>query len=185
MAISFGDDDPSEMRTRLKGAFEQFIDVNNSSDGEVARLLREREVDIAVDLMGHTQFSRMGILALRPAPVQVNFFCPGTSGADYLDYIICDRVVIPEAHQAHYTEKVVYLPDTFQVNDSKRRIAEHTPSRAEAGLPDDGFVFCSFNNTYKFTPGMFDIWMRLLGRVKGSVLWLQESQCDCIKEPAA
>ncbi len=174
MAISFGDDDPSEMRMRLKGAFEQFIDVNNSSDGEVARLLREREVDIAVDLMGHTQFSRMGILALRPAPVQVNFFCPGTSGADYLDYIICDRVVIPEAHQAHYTEKVVYLPDTFQANDSQRRIAEHTPSRAEVGLPEVGFVFCSFNNTYKFTPAMFDIWMRLLGQVKGSVLWLQE-----------
>jgi predicted O-linked N-acetylglucosamine transferase (SPINDLY family) len=111
---------------------------------------------------------------LRPAPVQVNFFCPGTSGTDYLDYIISDRVVIPEDHHVHYSEKVVYLPDTFQANDSRRRIAERTPSRAEAGLPDDGFVFCSFNQPYKFTPAMFDVWMRLLHRVEGSVLWLPQ-----------
>ncbi|MGH8634835.1 MAG: tetratricopeptide repeat protein [Burkholderiales bacterium] len=174
IAISFGDDDQSEIRSRLKAAFEQFIDVRNRSDLDAARLMRELEVDIAVDLMGHTRFSRTGIFALRPAPVQVNFFCPGTSGADYLDYIICDRVVVPEDHQAHYSEKVVYLPDTFQANDAKRRVAERTPSRAEAGLPDRGFVFCSFNNTYKFTPAMFDIWMGLLGRVDGSVLWLQQ-----------
>ena len=175
IAVSFGDDDRSEIRTRLKGAFEHFIDVRDRSDLDIARFMRDLEVDIAVDLTGHMRDGRMGILALRPAPVQVNFFCPGTSGADYLDYIVCDRVVIPEDHHVHYTEKVVYLPDTFQANDSKRRIAEYTPSRAEAGLPDEGFVFCSFNNSYKFTPGMFDIWMRLLGRVEGSVLWLQES----------
>lgn len=174
IAISFGDDDQSEIRTRLKGAFGRFIDVRGRSDLEVACLMRELEIDIAVDLMGHTQNSRMGILALRPAPVQVNFFCPGTSGTDYLDYIICDRVVIPEDQHAHYSEKVAYLPDTFQVNDSNRPIAGHTPSRTELGLPDNGFVFCSFNNTYKFTPAMFDIWMRLLDNVKGSVLWLQE-----------
>jgi predicted O-linked N-acetylglucosamine transferase (SPINDLY family) len=174
IALSFGDDDQSEIQNRLKGAFEHFIDVRNRSDLEVARLVRELEVDIAVDLMGHTRNQRTGILALRPAPVQVNFFCPGTSGADYLDYIVCDRVVIPEDHHAYYSEKVVYLPDTFQANDSKRRIAERTPSCAEVGLPDDGFVFCSFNNTYKFTPPMFDVWMRLLGHVKGSALWLQE-----------
>jgi len=181
IAISFGDDDQSEIRTHLKAGFERFIDVRNRSDLEVARLMRELEVDIAVDLMGHTRYCRMGILALRPAPVQVNFFCPGTSGADYLDYIICDRVVIPEDHHAHYAEKVVYLPDTFQANDSRRRIAEHTPSRAEAGLPDDGFVFCSFNNPYKFTPATFDIWMRLLRRVEGSVLWLQEVNATAAK----
>ncbi|HEU0289924.1 MAG TPA: tetratricopeptide repeat protein [Burkholderiales bacterium] len=174
-AISFGVDDRSAMRSRLKDAFEHFIDVRNRSDLEVARLLRELEIDIVVDLMGHTGSRRMGILALRPAPVQVNFFCPGTSGADYLDYIVGDRVVIPEDHHVHYAEKVVYLPDTFQANDSKRPIADYTPSRAEAGLPDDGFVFCSFNNTYKFTPKLFDIWMRLLGGVEGSVLWLPES----------
>ena len=181
IAISFGDDDQSEIRARLKGAFEHFIDVRGNSDPEVARLLREREVDIAVDLMGHTQYARMGIFALRPAPVQVNFFCPGTSGTDYLDYIVCDRVVIPQDHHAHYSEKVVYLPDTFQANDTKRRIAERTPSRAEAGLPDNGFVFCSFNQTYKFTPGMFDVWMRLLDRVEGSVLWLQQANATAVK----
>ncbi len=173
-AISFGVDDRSGMRSRLQKSFERFIDVRDRSDLEVARLIRELEIDIAVDLMGHTGSRRMGILALRPAPVQANFFCPGTSGADYLDYIICDRVVIPEAHHVHYSEKVVYLPDTFQANDSRRPIADHTPSRAEAGLPEEGFVFCSFNNTYKYTPPMFDIWMRLLGGVEGSVLWLQE-----------
>jgi protein O-GlcNAc transferase len=182
IAISFGDDDQSEIRTRLKVSFERFIDVRDRSDLEVARLMRELEVDIAVDLMGHTQYSRMGILALRPAPVQVNYLgYPGTMGSDYIDYIICDRVVIPEDHHVHYTEKMVYLPDTFQANDSKRRIAEHAQPRAEVGLPDDGFVFCSFNNTYKFTPAMFDIWMRLLRRVEGSVLWLQEVNATATK----
>ncbi len=115
IAISFGDDDQSAMRARLKGAFEHFIDVRDKRDADVARQLRDLEVDIAVDLMGHTQSARMGLLALRPAPVQVNFFCPGTSGADYLDYIICDRVVIPEDHRAHYSETVIYRPDTFKV----------------------------------------------------------------------
>jgi predicted O-linked N-acetylglucosamine transferase (SPINDLY family) len=174
MAISFGDDDGSGIRARLKAAFERFFDVRDRSDLAVARLMRELEVDIAVDLTGHTQYARTGILAFRPAPVQVNFFCPGTSGADYLDYIVCDRIVIPEDHHVHYSEKVVYLPDTFQANDSRRSIAERTPTRAEAGLPDDGFVFCSFNQPYKFTPAMFDVWMRLLHRVEGSVLWLQQ-----------
>jgi predicted O-linked N-acetylglucosamine transferase (SPINDLY family) len=174
MAISFGDDDGSGIRARLKAAFERFFDVRDRSDLAVARLMRELEVDIAVDLTGHTQYARTGILAFRPAPVQVNFFCPGTSGADYLDYIVCDRIVIPEDHHVHYSEKVVYLPDTFQANDSRRSIAERTPTRAGAGLPDDGFVFCSFNQPYKFTPAMFDVWMRLLHRVEGSVLWLQQ-----------
>jgi predicted O-linked N-acetylglucosamine transferase (SPINDLY family) len=183
IALSFSDDDRSEIRARLKGAFERFIDVCDRSDLGVARLMRDLEVDIAVDLTGHMRQGRMGILALRPAPVQVNFFCPGTSGADYLDYIICDRVVIPEDHHVHYSEKVAYLPDTFQANDSKRRIAEHTPSRAEAGLPDEGFVFCSFNNSYKFTPRMFDIWMRLLGRVEGaSWLQVQHSTTNLVSE---
>ncbi|MGH8693932.1 MAG: tetratricopeptide repeat protein, partial [Burkholderiales bacterium] len=172
IAISFGADDQSEMRTRVKGAFEHFIDVRNRSDLEVARLMREHEVDIAVDLMGYTQSARMGILALRPAPVQVNYLgYPGTLGSDYIDYILADRVVIPEDHLVHYAEKVVYLPDTFQANDPKRPIADYTPSRAEAGLPDEGFVFCSFNNTYKINPRVFDVWMRLLDQVQGSVLW--------------
>jgi protein O-GlcNAc transferase len=174
VALSFGPDDSSEMGGRLKGAFERFIDVGGQSDLEVARLMRDLEIDIAVDLMGHTQSQRTGIFALRPCPVQVNFLgYPGTTGADYFDYIISDRVVIPEDHHAHYSEKVVYLPDTPQPNDRKRRIADRTPSRAEENLPDRGFVFCSFNHTYKFAPPTFDIWMRLLHKVEGSVLWLQ------------
>jgi predicted O-linked N-acetylglucosamine transferase (SPINDLY family) len=103
----------------------------------------------------------------------VNFNCPGTTGADYFDYIVTDRTVVPPEHHRYYTEKVAYLPDTFQAFDSQRRIAERAPSRGEAGLPERGFVFCSFNNSYKFRPRVFDIWMRLLRRFEGSVLWLR------------
>ena len=171
-AISFGPDSSSEMRSRLDGAFDRFIDVRGMSDRAVANLLRDLEVDIAVDLMGFTYGSRLGIFALRPAPVQVNYLgFPGTMGADFMDYVIADRFVIPLEHQAYYTEKVVYLPDTYQANNSTRRIGR-VPGRSEMGLPESGFVFCSFNNSTKITPTMFDIWMRLLGAVEGSVLWL-------------
>jgi predicted O-linked N-acetylglucosamine transferase (SPINDLY family) len=176
IALSFGDDDQSGIRNRVKGAVEHFIDVRDKGDSEAARLMRELEVDIAVDLMGHTQYSRLGILALRPAPVQVNYLgYPGTMGADFIDYILADRLVIPEEHRASYTEKVVYLPDTYQVNDSRRAIADQTLSRASAGLPEEGFVFCSFNGSDKINPVIFDLWMRLLGDIEGSVLWLLES----------
>jgi predicted O-linked N-acetylglucosamine transferase (SPINDLY family) len=182
IGISFGPDDRSEIRTRVKGAFEDFIDVRSKSDLEVARLMRELEVDIAVDLMGYTQYDRMGILALRPAPVQVSYIgFPGTMGADFIDYILADRFVIPEEHHACYTEKVVYLPDTYLANDSKRVIADRTPARAEAGLPEQGFVFCSFNNNYKISPPVFDVWMRLLDKVEGSVLWLLESNAVAVR----
>jgi protein O-GlcNAc transferase len=160
------------MRSRLEGAFDRFIEVRGMSDRAAADLLRDLEVDIAVDLMGFTGGARLGIFALRPAPIQVNYLgFPGTMGADFMDYIIADRFVIPLEHQADYTEKVVYLPDTFQANDATRRIGR-VPGRSEMGLPERGFVFCSFNNSHKITPTMFDIWMRLLGAVEGSVLWL-------------
>src|SRR5262249_52761791 len=136
-------------------------------------LLRALEVDIAVDLMGFTRDARSGIFAMRPAPVQINYLgFPGTMGADYMDYIIADRFVVPVEHQAYYMEKVVYLPDTYQANGSTRRIGERVPTRADVGLPDEGFVFCSFNNSYKIIPNMFHIWMRLLAAVEGSILWL-------------
>jgi predicted O-linked N-acetylglucosamine transferase (SPINDLY family) len=174
-AISFGPDISDEMRTRLLAAFDRFIDVRNKSGYEVATLLRELEIDIAVDLKGYTANCRPEILSRRAAPIQVNYLgYPGTMGADYIDYILADRFVIPEQHHPYYTEKVVYLPDTYQVNDLKRQIADRTPTRAEAGLPERGFVFCSFNNNYKITPGIFDIWMRLLHRTEGGVLWLLE-----------
>jgi predicted O-linked N-acetylglucosamine transferase (SPINDLY family) len=138
-------------------------------------MLRELEIDIAVDLHGFTKGGRAGIFSQRPAPVQVNYLgYPGTMGAPYMDYIIGDRWVIPEEHRCWYTEKVVYMPDSYQVNDSRRRIAERTPTRLEAGLPESGFVFCCFNSCYKIAPRLFDIWMRLLQRSDGSVLWLLE-----------
>jgi protein O-GlcNAc transferase len=172
-AISFGADAAGEMRERLKGAFEHFIDVRDKSDFEIAKLLQELEIDIAVDLMGFTTQSRARIFALRAAPVQVNYLgYPGTMGADYIDYILADPFVIPEDRQACYAEKVVWLPDVFQANDIGRRITQRAPTRADAMLPERGFVFCAFNNTYKITPRMFDIWMRLLGKVEGSVLML-------------
>jgi predicted O-linked N-acetylglucosamine transferase (SPINDLY family) len=173
IAISFGPDDRSPMRARLKAGFDRFLDIARQGDAEAAQLLRSSEIDIAVDLKGYTQEARPGILPFRAAPVQAQYLgFPGTMGADYIDYIIADETVIPEEDRCFYAEKVVCLPGTYQANDSKRRIADKTPSRAEAGLPEEGFVFCSFNNTYKLAPDIFDIWMRLLGVVEGSVLWL-------------
>ena len=172
-ALSFGPDKQDEMRARLSGAFDQFIDVRRHTDLEVAELMRRMEIDIAIDLKGYTGESRCGIFAHRAAPIQVNYLgYPGSMGTSYIDYIIADRHVIPESQQNHYSEQVVYLPDSYQVNDSKRVIADKTPSRAELGLPPSGFVFCCFNYNYKITPDVFDIWMRLLGKVEGSVLWL-------------
>lgn len=176
------------MQNRLYGAFERFVDVSSRSDRDAARLIRELEVDILVDLTGYTRGGRIGIFAQRPAPVQVNFNCPGTTGAGYFDYIVTDRTVVPPEHHPYYTERVAYLPDTFQAYDSQRRIADRTPSRSEAGLPERGFVFCSFNNSYKFRPPLFDIWMRLLLRFEGSVLWLRSgsrTMIDNLRREAA
>ncbi|MGO8754350.1 MAG: tetratricopeptide repeat protein [Gallionellaceae bacterium] len=175
-AISFGPEDAgSEMRKRLRRAFDRFEDVRGMGDYETALMLRDLEIDIAVDLKGHTKDSRTGILAYRAAPVQVNALgFPGTMGAAYMDYIIADRHLIPPEHLAYYTEKVVYMPDSYQVNDDRRQIAERTPTRTEAGLPESGFIFCCFNNNFKIAPEIFTVWMRLLGKVEGSVLWLLE-----------
>lgn len=173
IAVSYGPDDQSPMRQRLQSAFDRFIDVRDNSEAEIAALLRTLEVDIAVDLKGFTGESRPAILASRPAPVQVNYLgYPGTMGAPYIDYILADRFLIPEDQRQSYSECVVALPDSYAPNDPKRRIATRMPARAEVGLPAVGFVFCSFNNSYKITPDIFDIWMRLLHRVDGSVLWL-------------
>jgi predicted O-linked N-acetylglucosamine transferase (SPINDLY family) len=175
IGLSFGSWGESDIRTRIAGAFEHFHDVHAVGDAEVAAMLKRMEVDVAVDLMGFTEGCRPGILAQRPAPVQVNFLgFPGTMGAGHIDYILADRMLIPDSERRFYSEQVVYLPDTYQANDSKRRVAARTPSRAEVGLPDDAFVFCCFNNNYKIMPEMFDIWMRLLGGVEASVLWLLE-----------
>ncbi|HMI95158.1 MAG TPA: tetratricopeptide repeat protein, partial [Micropepsaceae bacterium] len=182
IAVSFGADDQSEIRTRVKDAVETFIDARGKSDFEIASLLRQREVDIAVDLMGLTADCRSRIFAFRPAPVQVNYLgYPGTMATESMDYIIADRVVVPEDEKHQYREKMVYLPDSYLASDDKRRIAARRLSRAEAGLPNEGFVFCSFNHTYKFTPEMFALWMRLLRKVEGSMLWLPENNESALR----
>jgi protein O-GlcNAc transferase len=171
--VSFGADDGSDMRTRIMAGFDRFFDVRTQGERDVARLINDLQVDIAIDLNGHTQDERLGILALRPAPIQVNYLgYPGTSGADFIDYIIADATVLPFDQQPHYTEHIVHLPDCYQANDTKRRIASRTPTRQEVGLPAEGVVFCCFNNTWKIAPPVFDVWMRLLKAVEGSVLWL-------------
>ena len=172
-AVSFGIDDGSEMRKRLAAAFDRFADVRQKTDEEAAVLLRDLQIDVAIDLKGYTGDCRPGILAYRPAPIQVSYLgYPGTMGAPFIDYIIADGTVAPFEHQAFYTEKIVHLPHCYQVNDTKRVIAQRTPTRQEAGLPEEGFVFCCFNQSWKITPSVFGVWMRLLHAVDGSVLWL-------------
>lgn len=175
-AFSFGPESEDEMRQRLVRAFDRFIDVRAMGDEDAARLSREFEIDIAVDLKGYTQDSRAGIFAHRAAPIQASYLgYPGTMGAEFIDYLIADSTLIPEKHRCHYSEKIVHLPGSYQVNDTKRPISEKTLDRIEMGLPRDGFVFCCFNNNYKITPETFDTWMRMLEAVEGSVLWLYES----------
>ena len=143
------------------------------SDEEIAKLLHDLQVDIAIDLKGYTRIRGPSILAYRPAPIQASYLgFPGTMGAEFIDYIIADKTVAPFEHQPFYTEKIVHLPHCYQVNDTKRKIAERTPTRQEAGLPEKGFVFCCFNNNWKITPDVFGVWMRLLHAVEGSALWL-------------
>lgn len=175
VAFSFGPDRADGMRYRVSSAFDKFMDVRNRCDQEIAGLARSLEIDIGVDLKGFTQDSRPGIFARRAAPLQVSYLgYPGTMGAEYMDYLIADKVLIPEDSQHHYFEKIAYLPNSYQVNDGKREIADEIFSREELGLPSSGFVFCCFNNNYKITPDTFDGWMRILRRVDGSVLWLLE-----------
>ena len=172
IAFSFGPEKKDEMRERIEVAFDRFLDVRNLSDREVAKLSRSLEIAIAIDLGGFTTDSRTGIFALRAAPIQVSYIgYLGTMGAAYIDYLIADSTIIPEKSRQHYTEKIVYLP-SYQVNDTKRRIADRLFTREECGLPPKGFVFCCFNNNYKITPATFDGWMRILRQVEGSVLFL-------------
>jgi predicted O-linked N-acetylglucosamine transferase (SPINDLY family) len=181
-AISFGADDKSPMRARLEASFDRFIDVRSIGDAEVAKKLRDMEIDIAVDLKGYTQEGRPGILAHRPAPIQAQYLgYPGTMAAGYYDYVIADPIVIPEEQRPFFSEQVAYLPDTYQCNDSKRAIAPRAPRRSEMGLPENGFVFCCFNNNHKILPQMFDIWMRLLRQIDNSVLWLLQDNLAVVR----
>jgi len=175
IAFSFGPSKADAMRRRLEGAFDQFHDVGYLSDSGIAELATRIGIDIAIDLKGFTQHARSGIFAQRVAPLQVNYLgYPGTMAADYIDYLIADQDVIPSGHTAHYREKIVWLPHCYQVNDDRRALADDTFNRRGAGLPEQGFVFCCFNNNWKITPAVFSLWMQLLQRVPGSVLWLLE-----------
>jgi predicted O-linked N-acetylglucosamine transferase (SPINDLY family) len=172
LAFSFGADDKSPMRSRLSQAFNQFIDVSNMSDLDVAKLARELRIDIAVDLGGFTADSRTGIFSYRAAPVQVSYIgYLGTMGAEYYDYLLADETIIPVGLQKFYSENIAYLP-SYQVNDRKRIISDRLFTRQELGLPQKEFVFCCFNNNYKILPDTFSSWVRILQAVDGSVLFL-------------
>jgi predicted O-linked N-acetylglucosamine transferase (SPINDLY family) len=176
IAFSFGVDDKSPIRSRLSQAFSQFIDVRGMSDLDIAKLSRELRVDIAVDLSGYTSDNRTGIFSYRAAPIQVNWLgYPGTIGANFMDYIVADKTIIPAQSEQFYTEKVVSLPDTYIVDDSKRLASSRVFTRAELGLPENVFVFCCFNNDYKFNPQVLDAWARILLQVKNSVVWISEN----------
>jgi predicted O-linked N-acetylglucosamine transferase (SPINDLY family) len=163
------------LTTRLEAAFDRFIEVQDLSDPQIVQLARELEIDIAVDLGGHTGNARTGVFALRVAPLQVSYLgFAGTLGADYMDYLIADKTVIPAASRSYYTEKIAYLPHSYFVNDTTRKISGRPVTRAEFGLPESGFVFCCFNNTFKLNPTAFAGWMRILAAVENSVLWLFE-----------
>lgn len=171
----FGANDSTE-RQKIIGQVDIFTDVHDLTDAQLIDLARQDELDIAVDLKGYTRDTRLRIFAERVAPVQIGYIgYPGSIGADFLDYIIADPVVIPQGLEQHYSEKVIRLPSSYQANDNQRIIGSCTQDRTELGLPEDGFVFCSFNQNYKISPREFSIWMRLLQQVEGSVLWLIHS----------
>jgi predicted O-linked N-acetylglucosamine transferase (SPINDLY family) len=164
------------MREEAKGYFDVFTDINEMSDADVVKLARKHQLDVAINLSGYTYQPRNGVFAHRVAPVQINYLgFPSTMGADFMDYIVADKVIIPEEYQQYYSEKVLYLPDVYLPNDDKREVANTNTKRSDFGLPEDGFVFCCFNSSYKISPAEFDVWMRILRQVEDSVLWLSNS----------
>jgi predicted O-linked N-acetylglucosamine transferase (SPINDLY family) len=172
-AFSFGPDRKDPMYERLYKAFDHWIDIRAMDDLSVVKKARELEIDIAVDLKGYTLDHRIGIFAMRPAPIQISYLgFPGTTGCSFMDYLIADHTLIPEHLRQYYTEKVIYLPHSYQINDDTRPRPKRLRSRAKYGLPAKGFVFCCFNNNYKITPEVFSVWMRVFKAVPDSVLWL-------------
>lgn len=172
-AISLAPQRMSDLGRRVHAAFDRFIDMSERSNRDTAQLIRALEIDIAVDLAGHTGGGRLEIFSHRPAPIHVAYLgFPATTGAAYMDYLIADEFVIPAEKTRFYSEKIVYLPYCFQANDDQRAISACVPSKADEGLPEEAFVFCSFNASYKISPRFFDIWMRLLRHVPDGVLWL-------------
>lgn len=174
-AYAYGPDDRSAIRARLRNACEHFTDVSQESYFATAQRIHDDRVDVLVDLTGYTLGTRPQILALRPAPIQVNWLgYPGTMGSASIDYLIADPFIVPASHERFYAERVLRLPDCYQINDRRREVSARVPTRAECGLPDSGVIFCCFNQTYKILPEMFGAWMRIMKAVPGSMLWLAE-----------
>ena len=171
-AFSYGPDDRGPMRSRLRAAFDHFCDLRGKSDRDAAEEIRSRGIDLLVDLAGYTAGNRAAILAHRPAPLQIGFHGFGM-GVPFMDYLVSDRQTVPEELQANFHECIVRLPGCWIATDTSEAVPETTPSRASHGLPESGFVFCSFNAIHKITPTVFDTWMRLLGQVQESVLWVK------------
>ena len=172
-AYSYDLEKNDEMKTNLINSVDVFDDVSQMSDKDVALLARQDEIDIAIDLKGHTQNNRSGIFAYRAAPIQINYLgYPGTMGANFIDYLIADSTIIPEEYKNYYSEEIIYMPHSYQPTNNNRLISQKEMTRSGMGLPEDSFVFCCFNNSYKITSVEFDIWMNLLKQVEGSVLWL-------------
>jgi len=175
-AFSYGPDKHDEMRQKVIADVDQFYDVRNMSDAEIVELALATNLDIAIDLKGFTKDYRLSFFSSRLAPVQISYLgYPGTLGTDFMDYIVADPTLIPADKRQHYSEQIIYLPHTYQPTDNQRKISNKKFTREQMGLPEDGFVFCCFNNNYKISPREFDIWLRLLGKVQGSVLWLLKS----------
>jgi predicted O-linked N-acetylglucosamine transferase (SPINDLY family) len=176
VAFDNGDDDGSELRRRVLAAFDAVVPIAGLDDTGAAARVRAREVDVLVNLNGYYGLGRQGVFARRPAPIQVNYLgFPGTLGAPYFDYIVADRHVIAPGEERHYAERVVRLPGSYQPNDRFRSVDPRVPLRSDEALPEEAFVFCCFNNSYKITPDVFAAWMRLLAQVPASVLWLFET----------
>lgn len=180
-AYSYGDVTEGWRRNQLQEMVDKNWDVQNASDQEIVQHAREQGIDVAVDLKGYTQFARPRLFAHRMAPIQINYVgYPGTLGASCIDYLVADHIVIPEEWRHGYSEKIIFMPHCYQPNDDARMFPKNTQTRTELGLPEDGFVFCSFNACYKISPREFDIWMRLLLKVEGSVLWLFKGNEDAV-----
>ena len=177
--ISLGIRDGSDLYKRYRNGFDHYLDCADKASNEVARLIRAMEIDVVIDLSGYTSGSRLDILAHRPAPAQATYLgFPGGLNLPYIDYLIADRITVPEQLQEHYREKILYLPHCYLPRDTSVKPDPHTPKRSEFGLPDQGLVFCSFNHDYKINPPMFEVWMNLLRNNPKSVLWLMKLNED-------
>jgi len=173
--FSFGPEKNDEMRQRIFNTFDKVVNIKFKSNNEIVKLSRDLKIDIAIDLMSFTGHNRFGIFVEKCAPIQINFLgYPGTSGSKCIDYILADKIIIPEKFKKYYSEKIIYMPNSYKLDHPSRKVSEKIFTREDLDLPKNGFVFCSFNKTYKITPNVFDIWMKILKQVKGSVLWLLE-----------